>query len=243
MDERASRMERRFEVPVLVAALLVIPVIAIQESDPGEPLWTIADVANWLIWLLFAAELVAILAVSSDRRATLRARPLDLAVVILTPPFLPAAMQAARVLRLLRLLRVFKAAKVLRNFFSLEGLRWAAIATGIVVVAGGAAFSAVETDDDLTIWDGLYWSITTVTTIGGDISPESTAGRMIEIVVLLTGIGFIAMLTGALAQQFLGTLDSEREESLGEVREALTAELRELGARLDRIERARAPER
>jgi voltage-gated potassium channel len=238
MDERTSRMERRFELPVLVAALLVIPVIAIQESHPGELLWTIADVANWLIWLVFAAELVAMLAVSPDRWALLRARPLDVAIVVLTPPFLPAPMQAARVLRLLRLLRVFKAAKVVRNFFSLEGLRWAAIATTFVVVVGGAAFSAVEQKDDLTIWEGLYWSITTVTTIGGDINPEATGGRIIEIVVLLTGIGFIALLTGALAQQFVGTLDTKREESLGEVREAFASELSELAARLDRIERA-----
>jgi voltage-gated potassium channel len=229
MDERAARMERRFQVPVLIAALLVIPVIAIQEAHAGETLGTIAAIANWLIWIVFAAELVAMLWVVPNRRAYLRSHPLDVAIVVLTPPFMPATLQAARALRLLRLLRVFKAAHVLRNFFSLEGLRWAAIATGFVIILGGAAFSAVEKNQDLTEWDGLYWAITTVTTIGGDINPATTGGRIIEIVVLLTGIGFIAMLTGALAQQFLGTIDTEREEGLDELRE-----------RLDQIERATA---
>jgi voltage-gated potassium channel len=238
MDERARRMERPFEVPVPVAALLVVPVIAIQESDPSEPLWTIADVSNWLIWLVFAAELGAILAVSSDRWAVLRDRPLDLAIVVLTPPFLPAGLQAARALRLLRLLRVLKTAKVVRNFFSLEGLRWAAIATGLVVIVGGAAFSAVQ-GEGMTLWDGLFWA-PTVTALGGQTDPDSTGGQIIEIVVLLTGIGFVALLTGALAQQFLGTVEEERDEDLGDVREALTAELRALGARFDRIERALA---
>jgi voltage-gated potassium channel len=227
MDERAARMQRRFQVPVVIAAVLVIPVIAIQESHSGETLGTVAGVTNWLIWLVFAAELVAMLAVVPDRRAFLRAHPLDAAIVVFTPPFLPTTLQAARALRLLQLLRVFKTAGVLRRFFSLEGLRWAAIATGLVIVAGGAAFAAVENGQDLTDWEGLYWAITTVTTIGGDINPATTGGRIIEIVVLLTGIGFIAMLTGALAQQFLGTVDAAREEGL-----------HELSERLDRIEQA-----
>jgi hypothetical protein len=33
VDERAERIERRFEVPILVAALLVIPVIAVERSS------------------------------------------------------------------------------------------------------------------------------------------------------------------------------------------------------------------
>jgi len=37
MAERSDRMARRFEVPILVAALLVIPVILIEESSVGEP--------------------------------------------------------------------------------------------------------------------------------------------------------------------------------------------------------------
>jgi hypothetical protein len=57
-------------------------------------------------------------------------------------------------------------------------------------------------------------------------------------VVLLTGIGFIAMLTGALAQQFIGTLGEEREADEQKVEDALLAELRDLRERLERIEGA-----
>jgi hypothetical protein len=37
MDERSERIARRFQWPMLVAALLVIPVIVIEESNFGEP--------------------------------------------------------------------------------------------------------------------------------------------------------------------------------------------------------------
>ena len=44
-----------------------------------------------------------------DRGRWLREHPLDLAIVVLTPPFLPASLQALRVFRLLRLLRLVRA--------------------------------------------------------------------------------------------------------------------------------------
>ena len=49
MDDRAARMERRFKWPVLIAALCVVPVIALEESPLGEPWDTIATVGNWAI--------------------------------------------------------------------------------------------------------------------------------------------------------------------------------------------------
>jgi hypothetical protein len=51
VDAQLQRWERRFEIPVLVAALLVVPVIAIEEAVVGDPWRVIAEVTNWLIWL------------------------------------------------------------------------------------------------------------------------------------------------------------------------------------------------
>src|SRR5918995_803210 len=106
MDERSERIARRFEVPMVIAALLVIPVIVIEESPVGEPWDTLALVANWAIWLAFLTEAVVMLAVVPNRRAWLRRHPIEVIVVLLTPPFLPASLQSLRVLRLARLLRL-----------------------------------------------------------------------------------------------------------------------------------------
>jgi hypothetical protein len=76
-------------------------VIAIEQSRAGDPWRTLAGIVNWVIWIVFAAELAAMLVVVPDRRAWLRRHPLEVAIVVLTPPFLPASLQAARVLRLL----------------------------------------------------------------------------------------------------------------------------------------------
>jgi voltage-gated potassium channel len=92
----------------------------------------------------------------------------------------------------------------LRNVFSLEGLRYAALIVFTVVVGGGVIFVAVERGQDLSTWDGLWWAAETVTTVAyGDIYPTTALGRIVATVVMTAGIGFVALLTGALAQRFL----------------------------------------
>jgi len=112
---------------MLVAALLVVPVIVIEEADVGDPWRTVATVLNWMIWVAFAIELVVMLSVVRDRWRWIRTHPLEVAIVIVTPPFLPSALQAARVLRLLRLIRLLRIAKLARRVFSSEGLQYIAI--------------------------------------------------------------------------------------------------------------------
>jgi hypothetical protein len=60
-------MEERLESPLLVAALLTIPAIAIEQSGVGQPWDTVAVVLNWTIWLAFLAEIVLMLRVVDDR--------------------------------------------------------------------------------------------------------------------------------------------------------------------------------
>jgi voltage-gated potassium channel len=230
VDERAERIKARFEWPMIAAALLVIPTIALEQSNVGEPWDTTATVLNWTIWTAFAAELVAMLAVVPDRRRYLRTHPLDVAIVVLTPPFLPASLQAARVFRLLRLLRLVRTALVLRRLLSAEGLRDAAVLALVIVLGGGAAFAAVESDQNLSAWDGVWWAITTVTTVGyGDISPQTDAGRVIAMTVMLVGIGFVALLTAAAADRFI---------KHGGDGPGVEEQLAEMNARLERLERA-----
>jgi voltage-gated potassium channel len=147
VDDRSREIERRLEGPLLAFALLTIPAIALEYGDAGQPWEAVGIALNCVIWLAFLAEVVIMLRVVPDRARWLRDHPLDLAIVILTPPFLPAALQAARVFRLLRLLPLLKAGVLARRVFSTEGVRDAAVLTLIAVLGGGAAFAAVEKEE------------------------------------------------------------------------------------------------
>jgi len=201
---RAERVAQRLRVPLIVAALLAIPTIVLQESDLGRTWEALAAVLDWCIWAMFAANLVIMLAVVPHRRRWLVQNPLDVLIVVFTPPFLPATMKLARVLPIVRLLWLVVVANRLRSVFSLEGLRYAALIVFTVVAGGGVVFVAVEPGQDLSTWDGLWWAAETVTTVAyGDIYPTTALGRIVAAVVMTAGIGFVAMLTGALAQRFL----------------------------------------
>jgi voltage-gated potassium channel len=237
VEERARRWERRFEVPVLVAAVLVIPVIVIEQSSPGEPWKAIAAITNWAIWMVFAVEYVTMLSVVPSRRRWLRDHLLETAIVLLTPPFLPASLQALRAFRLLRLVRILRLAKIARRLFSPEGIRDASVLAAVTALGGGAAFAAAE---NRSTWDGVYWSITTMTTVGyGDLSPHTDMGRVIAICVMVLGIGFLSIVIGAVAHRFIARDVAEIEREIGDdvdVTEQVARDLKEITARLRAVE-------
>jgi voltage-gated potassium channel len=232
MDERSLLWERRFEWPMVIAALLVIPLLVIEESDFGEPWDTIGVILDWGTWLAFVTEFVVMMVVTPRPSAWIRRHPIDAAVVFLTPPFLPfAGARLFRLLRVLRLLRLF----TLRDLLSLEGIRYAALTVVLVVLVGGAAFAAVEKDQSLSAWDGIWWAVVTLTTVGyGDISPATDEGRVLALIVMATGIGFVALLTAFVADRFIR---QPVEEEVEERDEELAGELRAIRQRLDALER------
>jgi voltage-gated potassium channel len=238
VDERSREVERRLELPLLIFALLTIPAILLEYADQEEPWHAIGIALNWSIWLAFVAEVVIMLRVVPDRGRWLREHPLDLAIVIFTPPFLPASLQAARVFRLLRLLRLVRAGSLARRVFSTEGVRDASVLALFAVLGGGAAFAAVEKDQHLSAWDGVWWAITTVTTVGyGTPDVTTDGGRIIAIALMFTGIGFVAVLTASAAERFVR--DRRAEERAREERRAIEEraqqERRAIHERLDQI--------
>ena len=82
---RAERVAKWLQVPLIIAALLAIPTIIVQESDLGR-FWEItAAVVDWCIWAMFAANLAIMLSIVPDRRRWLINNPLDMLIVVFTP--------------------------------------------------------------------------------------------------------------------------------------------------------------
>jgi hypothetical protein len=68
-----------------------------------------------------------------------------------------------------------------------------------------------------------------MTTLGSDIYPTTTGGEILSAFILIVGIAFVALLTGAFAQRFLGPEIAEVEAELeAEQLSAEAAALREL---------------
>ena len=92
--------------------------------------------------------------------------------------------------------------------------------------------STVDAGEFKTFWDGVWWAVVTVTTVGyGDLYPSTVAGRIVGIVLMFVGIGFLAVLTATIASYFV-KLDRQDETSeILELLRRLEADVADLKAR------------
>lgn len=114
-------------------------------------------------------------------------------------------------------------------------------ATLTCVVLGGILIRLAEPSKFTTIWIGMWWALQTVTTVGyGDISPSTSAGRLIAAVVMLTGVAFLAIVTASITSSFVNRMRRQvaarHPGSAIDDAQAVAARLDAIAARLDRIE-------
>ena len=122
---------------------------------------------------------------------------------------------------------------------SLTARRAAAIiaaATVIVTVAGGVLERLLDHQEYPTIGRGLWFSLQTVTTVGyGDVTPERASGRFIATVVMLCGIGLLAVVTAAVTAALV---ESGRRRFAAQSEDVDALQFTEIVDRLARIEAA-----
>lgn len=121
----------------------------------------------------------------------------------------------ARLFRVLRILRLLRAVKSLRLLINLlfrghagGGVASVLAITFLVLSLSSAGILLAEESPDANIRtasDAIWWSVTTVTTVGyGDRYPVTQAGRLIAAALMITGVGIFGTLSGAVASFFLG---------------------------------------
>ena len=114
--------------------------------------------------------------------------------------------------------------------------RAVAVVTIIVTVLSGVAIWLVDRDEFPNVWLGLWWAVQTVTTVGyGDVTPTSTGGRVIAAVIMVSGIGFLTVVTATISATFI---ESARRRLQGESEGKVHERLDGIAERLERIERA-----
>lgn len=230
-DGRAyNRFKEIAEIPLLIAALALIPVLAAPyiidvSTDAQSGLTFIA----WFIWALFVVEYVTLFTLAPNRWHMVRTHVFDLIIIVL--PFL-RPLRAARSARLLRLLTITGRLGVgFKYVTARKGFRTFLAGVIAIVIAGGLVVYAFERNHPgsnfTSVGDALWWAVVTSTTVGyGDYSPVSAEGRAVAVVLMFVGIGLLSVVTAQIAAFFVVSDDAGTD-----------AELR---AQLDRIEAALA---
>ncbi len=121
-------------------------------------------------------------------------------------------LQSLRIVRLLRVLRVLKLARYNRAFnrfvealiMSKEELVIFTLASIFMLYLAAVGIyhfeHAAQPDVFRSIFDCMWWAVATLTTVGyGDIYPITVGGRVFTFLVLMLGLGMIAVPTGIVA--------------------------------------------
>jgi voltage-gated potassium channel len=190
---------------IFFLALLMVPVLLLEETSTDPGVVDAATVANAVIWFLFALDYAIDLWRAPDRVAYVRSHWFDLAVIVVSPPLLvPPEAQALRVLRAARLLRVFAVIGVMYERLGRPLTRNATLViVGVlfaVILAGGLLVQWVEPATFPSVLQGYAWAIATLVT-AGHASPEpvTIAGRAISSTIVVMGLGSFVALAASLA--------------------------------------------
>jgi hypothetical protein len=145
-QELLDRFERATELPLLILAVLMVPLLAIPlllHLDGATEAAFVA--ADWFVWAVFAVEYMVRLSLSTKRWRFIRREWPDLLIIVL--PFLRPLriVRSARALRLLRLGRLVAflgvAGQETRRLLVRHQLHYALLITVGVLVAAPPSFS------------------------------------------------------------------------------------------------------
>jgi len=155
---------------------------------------------QWVTWIAFAADLLYGLYGAKNKVKYLKEHPLEVAAVLL--PFL----------RPLRLMRVISFGGLALQKVAI-GRQFAITVKVLIASIFIAYISAVQiTISERTIegsniknfGDGLWWAITTVTTVGyGDRYPTTMEGKILAIGLMIVGISLMGVITASVAAWFV----------------------------------------
>ncbi|WP_245568565.1 potassium channel family protein [Nocardia concava] len=238
---RRMHWEHATSVPFTALALAFLISYVWQVLDHGRT----PALDAWLtridivIWVVFSADFLLRLRISTDRRRFLRHNWLDLSIV-LVPPLRP--------LRLLRaaLLIIDAVDRHTRFQARMRLAVFVGVSSVLLVLLCSVAVYDAERDapggNIHSLGEAGWWSMVSVTTVGyGDFHPVTLTGRLIAVVLMTVGIGLISFTIGAVTSWVIDKLrivdesveraDRDLEELLDEVR-SLRSEIADLRAEL-----------
>ena len=130
-----------------------------------------------------------------------------------------AVVRAFRFLRIFRIMKIGRYNKAFGRFgkaFSAakEELFVFLIAVSMLVCITGVGvyhFESKEQPENFkSVFDGLWWAIATLTTVGyGDVKPETIGGKLFSSIVVLCGLGIVAAPSGIIAAALTKVLRDE----------------------------------
>ena len=237
---RLDRWESRTEWPLAGIAVLFLIAYAVDVlARPHGAAAFAVDVVTWGSYAVFAVDYLIRLAMAGQRWRWFYRHLFDLAIVLLP------------LLRPLRLVRLVILLSVLHRAVgnAIRGRVIIYTVSGAVLLVFVASLAVLDTERDVegahitSFGQALWWSITTITTVGyGDLTPVTTTGRVIAVLLMIGGISLVGSITATLASWIVQRVADEQsaDEAVTTAHiNRLLGEIDQLRAEVHRLESGR----
>jgi len=225
-----ERWRRATDAPLLVLAVGSLPLLLLElarhELTRADNLFL--DGVNVLVLVAFVVDYVVEFGLARRRSAYVRGEWTSLLIVLAQAAALLPAFHGAGILRILRAGRAWRSVAILARVVAIGG---AAASEGRSILRrhaagfalGGAGLTWITAAVALTLAeinapetkvhsfaDALWWSSSTITTVGyGDVYPVTGPGRLVGGVTMLVGISTFAVVTAKVAEFLVRTREAE----------------------------------
>ncbi|WP_306525429.1 potassium channel family protein [Rothia mucilaginosa] len=206
-EKNLAAWEERSSRPMFVASVLYLLAFAapIMSTRIQEPYDGYLNILQLILWGLFAADYCIRLYLAPRRLYFITHNLMNLAIVLLP---------AWRIVSFLAM--IYMTAN--RQYKRLSELAVKLFGyTAIFIIMFALAIYSVESSEPGAMIRDLptayWWTFTTLATVGyGDVYPITGIGRVIAVVVMLYGVGMVAVATGALASWIIEKIGGGEEQ-------------------------------
>jgi voltage-gated potassium channel len=231
-----------FQISVLILSIIVLGAVG---ADTFFKLPTgVSDVLqtlDTLVCVLLLADFGIRFYKAESRLAFMKWGWIDLLASIPNVPFLRVG-RLIRILRVIRLLRAIRATQkisslLLKNKFQ-TGVTSVVLTSLLLVTFCSIGILICEQQDPnaniKTAGDAFWWSVSTITTVGyGDVYPVTPEGRILAMVLMISGIGLFGILSGLAASFFVG----QNKTHIVQEESKILARLEKLEEKIDQLKR------
>lgn len=230
-----ERFERRTEWPLAAVAFLLLALYSVRVlAEPTGGARVGITYAMWTVYSVFVAEYLVRLYLAKPRTQWFFRHIVDFLIVAL--PFLQP-------LRLLILVVVLNAVQRAVGQ-SIRGKVIVYTVGGAVLLVYAASLAVYDLEHHhpdakiKTFADALWWSMTTVTTVGyGDLWPVTGLGRVVAVLLMIGGITIVGLVTATLASWIVQRVSEEDDANQA----ATAAHIEELRQEIRRLTGDGAP--
>ncbi|MBD1807616.1 ion transporter [Microcoleus sp. FACHB-SPT15] len=212
---------------LIMGFILLSSLIFVAETYPlPEPVRISLDTIDTLILVVFVIEYLIRLYYAIDKIKFIFSPFSFVDLIAILPFFLGLNnIQFIRIFRWFRILRLIRFIDLKIYFLRIsseDGVIFTRILFTlftIVFVYSGLIYQVehrVNAEDFGTFLDAFYFSVVTMTTVGfGDVTPTSEVGRLMTVLMILTGIALIPWQLGDLIKQLLKTANQVEKACSG----------------------------